>query len=150
MLYCLLLTQVVSAVQIERTALVLHSAMDMYRLVHDVPSYPHFLSWCQCANVIEQTTEKQIASLTVIVAGLTQTFTTRNTLTPGQQLSLALVDGPFSRLAVASSTGSRRAEIANSFSSSNRGPSSYRRFTWTSNAREPLAGRSKNKIQPDP
>jgi ribosome-associated toxin RatA of RatAB toxin-antitoxin module len=86
-------------VQIERTALVLHSAMDMYRLVHDVPSYPHFLSWCQSANVIEQTTEKQIASLTVIVAGLTQTFTTRNTLTPGQQLSLALVDGPFSRLA---------------------------------------------------
>jgi len=84
--------------QIERTALVLHSAMDMYRLVHDVPAYPQFLRWCNAAEVLEQTPDNQVASLTITVGGIIQTFTTRNALSPGQQLSLSLVNGPFSKL----------------------------------------------------
>lgn len=84
--------------QISRTALVLYSAADMYRLVHDVPSYPEFLSWCAAAEVLEQDAGQQLAALTVSVGGFQQRFTTRNRLEPGRALSMQLVDGPFRAL----------------------------------------------------
>ena len=84
--------------EIKRTALALHSAMDMYRIVHDVPAYPEFLSWCLGATVHEQTAEYQLASLEIKVAGIVTSFTTRNRFVPGERLTLALVDGPFSNL----------------------------------------------------
>ena len=84
--------------EIKRTALALHSAMDMYRIVHDVSAYPEFLSWCLGATVHEQTAEYQLASLEIKVAGIVTSFTTRNRFVPGERLTLALVDGPFSNL----------------------------------------------------
>jgi len=84
--------------EIKRTALVLHTAMDMFRLVQDVPAYPDFLSWCLSAEVHEQTPEQQLASLVVKVGGITQSFTTRNRFVPGERLTLSLVEGPFRQL----------------------------------------------------
>jgi len=84
--------------EIKRTALVLHSAMDMFHVVQDVPSYPEFLSWCLGATVHEETAEYQLASLEVKVGGMVTSFTTRNRFVPGELLTLALVDGPFSHL----------------------------------------------------
>lgn len=85
--------------EIKRTALVLHPAMDMFRLVQDVPSYPEFLGWCLRSEVHEQTAEHQLASLVVKVSGVTQQFTTRNRFVPGELLTLSLVEGPFRNLA---------------------------------------------------
>ena len=84
--------------EIKRTALVLHSAMDMFRLVQDVPAYPQFLSWCINAEVHKQTSQEQVASLVIRIAGLDHSFTTRNRFVSGEQLTLSLVDGPFSHL----------------------------------------------------
>lgn len=84
--------------EITRSALVLHPAMDMFRLVQDVPSYPAFLSWCTRAELHEQTADQQLATLAVKVSGVAQTFTTRNRFVTGERLSMSLVDGPFSRL----------------------------------------------------
>jgi ribosome-associated toxin RatA of RatAB toxin-antitoxin module len=84
--------------KIERSALVVYPAMDMYRLVHDVPAYPQFLKWCTEAVVHEQDHAQQLASLAVRVAGLQQRFTTRNRLVPGERLVLSLVEGPFRAL----------------------------------------------------
>lgn len=84
--------------EIKRTALVLHPAMDMFRLVQDVPSYPEFLGWCVRSEVHEQTAEHQLASLVVKVSGVTQEFTTRNRFVPGELLTLSLVEGPFRNL----------------------------------------------------
>jgi ribosome-associated toxin RatA of RatAB toxin-antitoxin module len=84
--------------KIERTALVLHPAADMYRLVHDVPSYPGFLRWCTFAEVHEQSEAHQLASLGIRVAGIEQKFMTRNRLVPGERLELSLVEGPFRSL----------------------------------------------------
>ena len=70
---------------IARSALVTHSALDMYRLVHDVVAYPGFLSWCTSAEVHEDTPELQVASLSINVGGMTQTFTTRNRLERGER-----------------------------------------------------------------
>ena len=84
--------------KIERSALVAHSAMDMYRLVADVPSYPLFLSWCTATDVHEQNHELQKASLTVTIAGVTQRFTTLNALVEGERVGMKLFDGPFRNL----------------------------------------------------
>jgi ribosome-associated toxin RatA of RatAB toxin-antitoxin module len=85
--------------EIRRSALVLHPAMDMFRLVQDVPSYPDFLTWCLESRVQEQTAEHQVATLVVKISGLTRTFTTHNRFVPGERLTLSLVDGPFRHLA---------------------------------------------------
>ncbi len=84
--------------KIARSALVTHSAMDMYRLVEEVPSYPQFLSWCAATTVHEQTSVIQKASLTVMVAGITQQFTTINTLSAGEKVEMQLLEGPFKNL----------------------------------------------------
>ena len=83
---------------IARSALVTHAAVDMYRLVHDVASYPEFLSWCTHAEVLEDQPQLQVASLSINVGGMTQRFTTRNRLEPGARLVLSLVEGPFREL----------------------------------------------------
>lgn len=84
--------------EITRTALVLHSAVEMFRLVQDVPSYPQFLSWCVGAQVHEQNAQEQLASLVVRIGRVEHSFTTRNRFVTGQRLTLSLVDGPFSHL----------------------------------------------------
>jgi len=86
------------AMDIARSALVPHSALDMYRLVHDVSAYPDFLSWCSGAELHEQTPELQVASLDILVGGVSSRFTTRNRLERGERLVMALVDGPFRQL----------------------------------------------------
>ena len=84
--------------EIQRTALVLHPALDMFRLVKDVPAYPEFLNWCIGSEVHEQTPDYQLATLVVKVSGMTQKFTTRNRFVPGERLTMSLVEGPFRHL----------------------------------------------------
>ena len=84
--------------KVERSALVTHSALDMFRLVADVPSYPQFLSWCTSTSVHEQSNDVQKASLTVTIAGITQRFTTINALVAGEKVAMNLLEGPFKNL----------------------------------------------------
>ena len=84
--------------KIERSALVTHSALDMYSLVADVHAYPQFLSWCTASEVHTQSSDQQKASLTVMVAGIKQQFTTLNTLFAGERVELQLLKGPFQNL----------------------------------------------------
>jgi len=84
--------------KIIRSALVTHSAMDMYKLVQDVPFYPRFLSWCTATVVHEQSSDFQKATLTVVVAGIRQSFTTLNTLVSGERVEMKLFEGPFKNL----------------------------------------------------
>ena len=84
--------------KITRSALVTYRAMDMYKLVENVPFYPQFLSWCTATIVHEQSDEFQKASLTVLVAGIKQTFTTMNTLYRGERVEMKLFEGPFKNL----------------------------------------------------
>lgn len=84
--------------KIARSALVTFSAMDMYRLVEGVPSYPQFLSWCTATLVHQQSSDFQKATLTVVVAGIKQSFTTLNTLYSGERVEMKLFEGPFKNL----------------------------------------------------
>jgi len=82
---------------ITRSALVMHSAEQMYALVNDVESYPQFLPGCASTELISKTDEELVASLTISKVGVNQTFTTRNKLQFPDRMELSLVDGPFSR-----------------------------------------------------
>lgn len=84
--------------QITRTALVPFPAENMYQLVEDIASYPQFLSWCVASRLLESGPGWQLASLDISIAGLRQTFTTRNELEPGRSLKMELVSGPFQEL----------------------------------------------------
>lgn len=80
---------------ITRSALVMHSAEQMFNLVNDVESYPQFLPGCTATELISKTDNDLVASLTISKVGVNQTFTTRNKLQFPDRMELSLVDGPF-------------------------------------------------------
>lgn len=75
-----------------------YSAQQIYVLVNDVARYPEFLPWCGAARVLESSDQEMLASVTIVKAGLSKEFTTRNKLLEGEQILMTLVDGPFSYL----------------------------------------------------
>lgn len=84
--------------QISRSALVPFSAEQMYRLVNDVDAYPQFLPGCTGSRVLDASSDQMTASVDVSKAGISKTFTTRNTLTDNQRIQMQLIDGPFRKL----------------------------------------------------
>ena len=66
--------------QIQRSALVMYSADQMYRLVNDVSQYPEFLPNCADAKILSQQGDDMVASLQISKGGIQQWFTTKNTL----------------------------------------------------------------------
>src|SRR6266850_4256635 len=87
--------------RISRSAIVEHSAQEMYALVDDIDSYPRFLPWCSAAKVEERTPAGVRATLTVGMRGLRQSFTTQNENRPGESIDMRLVEGPFKQFTAA-------------------------------------------------
>lgn len=83
---------------VNRSALVPYSALQMFDLVNDVNQYPKFLPGCTDAKVLTHQEDMMEASLLVSKAGVKQWFTTRNELLPGKKIMMALKDGPFKQL----------------------------------------------------
>lgn len=81
--------------KIERSALVRHSATEMFHLVNDVASYPDFLKWCKSSKVISESTDEMTAELEVAWKVLHKVFSTKNQLKTGESIKLELLDGPF-------------------------------------------------------
>jgi ribosome-associated toxin RatA of RatAB toxin-antitoxin module len=83
---------------VKRSVLLWYSPREMYGLVTDVDRYPTFLPWCAKAEVLERHENGMTARLTLAKGGLSHAFTTRNRHRDGQEVRVALVDGPFSEL----------------------------------------------------
>ncbi len=83
---------------VHKSVLIWYSAAEMFALVIDVARYPQFLPWCDHASVSEQNSSGMTATVGLSIAGLKQSFTTRNTHIPDRQVHLLLVKGPFSKL----------------------------------------------------
>lgn len=83
---------------VHKSVLIWYSAAEMFALVIDVARYPQFLPWCDQASVTEQDANGMIATVGLSIAGLKQSFTTRNTHVQDRQVCLKLVKGPFSKL----------------------------------------------------
>lgn len=83
---------------ISRSALVMHSAAEMYSLINDVNNYPLFVPDCGDSKIISQTDTSMTAALLVAKGGIKKWFTTENTLIKNEKVILSLVDGPFKYL----------------------------------------------------
>ncbi|MDK2777761.1 MAG: type II toxin-antitoxin system RatA family toxin [Pseudomonadota bacterium] len=82
---------------VSRSALVMHSAEQMFDLVNDVRRYPEFLQGCKATEVIAEGDDFIEATLTIAKAGVNQSFSTHNTLVRPQRMEMKLLDGPFTR-----------------------------------------------------
>lgn len=84
--------------QIDKSALVMHSAERMFALVNDVERYPEFLPWCAGAEIHHHGDYELTASLEVARGGVRHRLTTRNELLAPQTINMVLVEGPFQNL----------------------------------------------------
>ncbi len=85
-------------IKIRRSALVRHSAEQMFDLVNDVQAYPKRFSWSAGAQVLASDEQSVTARLELRMVGLTQAFTTRNVLERPERITMNLVEGPFRQL----------------------------------------------------
>ncbi len=83
---------------VHKSVLIWYSPEEMFRLVVAVEDYPKFLPWCDKTKVLERTDHGMTAEIGIAFSGLHQTFTTRNEHIEGQQVTVKLVNGPFSTL----------------------------------------------------
>lgn len=81
---------------IQRSALVEYTVEQMFDLVNDIASYPEFMQGCDSAEVLEQSEDCLIGKLSLSKGGVSQTFTTRNSLQRPESITMQLVEGNFS------------------------------------------------------
>ncbi len=81
--------------QIHRQALVRFTPEQMFDLVNEVEAYPRRFPWCLGAQVLEHDGQHLVARLDLRFAGVTQHFSTRNTLDRPHTIRMQFVDGPF-------------------------------------------------------
>ena len=84
---------------IHRSALLPYSDQQLYALVNDVEAYPQFMDGCVGARVLHTDATHMEARLELARGGISQSFTTRNELTPYESIRLTLKEGPFERFA---------------------------------------------------
>ena len=83
---------------VHKSVLIWYSPDEMFTLVTDVEQYPRFLPWCDRAAVLERNEQGMVAEVGIAMAGLRQTFVTRNVHEAGRRVQMHLVKGPFSQL----------------------------------------------------
>lgn len=84
-----------ASTHIERSALLPFSQSDLFAMVADVRAYPQFLPWCDSLEVLTESAEQVEARVNARAAGVSQSFVTRNSMTPHESIELSLVEGPF-------------------------------------------------------
>ena len=84
--------------KVRRSALVPHSAKEMFELVDDVEAYPEFLPWCNDATIESRSDDTVVARLELHRGSVSKHFTTRNTLERYHSIDMALLNGPFRHL----------------------------------------------------
>lgn len=80
---------------INQSSLVPYSAEQMYQLVNDYEKYPQFLSGCVGANTLSLGENELNAELVIQKLGISQRFSTHNTMIPNQKIHMELLNGPF-------------------------------------------------------
>ena len=86
---------------IQRSALVNHSAEQMFDLVNDIEAYPRFMPGCRCARVLEATESELVGELQLGAAGVEQRLTTRNALERPHKIAMTLIEGDFTEFSAA-------------------------------------------------
>lgn len=83
---------------VSRSAIVRHTATEMFDLVDDVSRYQDFLPWVKRSVERERSEDLVVGELLFAKAGFEKSFTTRNLRQPGKMIEIRLVEGPFRQL----------------------------------------------------
>ena len=83
---------------VHKSVIVEFTCEQMYSLVTDVRSYPDFIKTCSSSRINEFHDDGYTATLDFNYKGIRKSFTTRNTVMPFSEISMALVSGPFKEL----------------------------------------------------
>ena len=83
---------------INKSALVNHTAEEMFALVDDVSNYSEFLPWCGGSEEISRTDDEVKATVVIAHSGLNKAFTTQNRLQKYKMIEMNLINGPFKHL----------------------------------------------------
>lgn len=83
---------------IKRSALIEYSAEQMFDLVNDIEHYPKFMQGCVSAKVLSQSDTELVGELCLSKAGISQQFTTKNTLQRPERIDMNLLEGNFKNL----------------------------------------------------
>jgi len=83
---------------ISRSALVMYSCEQMYKLVDDIELYPQFIPNCADSKRVQTSEHTVEGSLLISSVGISKWFTTKNELTPNKEIKMQLVNGPFKHL----------------------------------------------------
>lgn len=83
---------------IKRSSLLPYSTRQMFELVNAIEDYPRFLPWCHATRIIHRDDKEIEASLELAWSGVRKSFTTRNIISPYNQIDINLVHGPFRHL----------------------------------------------------
>ncbi|MBK9245864.1 MAG: type II toxin-antitoxin system RatA family toxin [Burkholderiales bacterium] len=85
--------------RVERSVLVPYTAGQMFELVAAVNEYPRFLPWCAGTHVRPRRDGLLEATIEIHYRGVRSRFTTCNDHRAPESIHMALVEGPFRRLA---------------------------------------------------
>ncbi|PJG82254.1 type II toxin-antitoxin system RatA family toxin [Caviibacterium pharyngocola] len=80
---------------INQSALVPYSAEQMYDLVNNYERYPEFVPGCAASRTLTRTESELTAELVISKGGISQRFTTKNTMEEHRSIKMQLVEGPF-------------------------------------------------------
>ncbi|MDE0948684.1 MAG: type II toxin-antitoxin system RatA family toxin [Candidatus Thioglobus sp.] len=84
--------------RISKSAIVPYTPQQMFELVNNIDDYSQFLNWCDSSSILNQSEDQITASVEINKGGIKQAFSTLNTLTPYESISMELIDGPFDEL----------------------------------------------------
>jgi ribosome-associated toxin RatA of RatAB toxin-antitoxin module len=82
-------------VEVRKSALVVHSAAQMFDLIEAAENYPSFLPWCAGATILARDDSLVAAEILVDYHGARFSFTTRNPKRRPEWMAITLQRGPF-------------------------------------------------------
>lgn len=83
---------------INRSAIVPHTAEEMYQLVNAIETYPEFIPWCKATEVHSRDEDEIRATMHFEGGGFQKAFTTCNRLQKNKMIEMRLIHGPFKQL----------------------------------------------------
>lgn len=83
--------------EIHKSALIGHSAVNMFDLIEAAEHYPKFLPWCANAAILTRDEGVVVAQITIDYHGVYFSLTTRNPKRRPHWMAIHLEQGPFRR-----------------------------------------------------
>ncbi len=75
-----------------------YTPQQLFDLVVDIEKYPVFLPWCRAARILKRKENEFLGELVISFAHITESYTSRVTLSEPYSIDVVMVKGPFEHL----------------------------------------------------